>query len=134
MQHIAAVETLGDALVLTMMRFAQELTDIDAFQLPSTTDVRGKELEMATALIDNLSVEWNPAKYTDEYRENLMRVIQAKMKGRKPRLREEARPQDADVIDLMERLQRSLAAGKTGARRSRASRPRTRTRRRTRAA
>lgn len=111
-QHLAAVEAIGDTLVVTMMRFADELADTSQFRFPSVKDVRGKELDMALALVENLSADWKPEKYTDEYRENLMRLIQAKLKGRKPKLKEEVRPQEAEVIDLMERLQRSLAAGK----------------------
>jgi DNA end-binding protein Ku len=111
-QHLAAVEAIEDALVVTTMRFADELADTGEFRFPAAKDIRGKELDMALALVENLSAEWKPEKYTDEYRENLMRLIHAKMKGRKPKLKEEERPQDAQVIDLMERLQRSLAAGK----------------------
>ena len=46
--------------------------------------------------------------HTDEYRDNLMKVIQAKLKGRKPRLQERETPQSADVVDLMARLRASL--------------------------
>ncbi len=131
-QHLAAVETIGDALVLTMMRFATEMVDTGELNFPTHAEVRGKELEMAMSLIDSLSAAWDPEKYTDEYRENLMKVIQAKVKGRKPQLTEEERPQEAEVIDLMERLQRSLAASKGGSKRTAAHK--TRPRRKSRAA
>jgi len=117
-QHLAAIEAIGDALVLTMMRFATELVDASQFSFPKPADVRAKELDMALALVENLSSAWEPERYTDEYRDNLMRVIQAKIKGRKPRLKEEDRPQEAEVIDLMERLQKSLAASRGGARKT----------------
>jgi DNA end-binding protein Ku len=117
-QHLAAVEAIGEALVITMMRFATEMVDTSELTFPKQADARGKELEMAMALIDSLSADWKPEKYTDEYRENLMRVIRAKIKGRKPKLKEEERPQEAEVIDLMERLQRSLAASKGGAKKT----------------
>lgn len=125
-QHLAAVEAIGEALVITMMRFADEMVDTSEFTFPKSADVRGKELEMAMALIDSLSADWKPEKYTDEYRENLMRVIHAKIKGRKPRLKEEERPQEAEVIDLMERLQKSLASSKGGAKKTPARKKRTR--------
>ena len=48
---------------------------------------------MARQLIELLSAEWDPEKYTDEYRDNLMRVIQAKLKGKKPKLQERVEPQ-----------------------------------------
>jgi DNA end-binding protein Ku len=63
---------------------------------------------MAMQLIDSLSGEWQPAKYNDEYRDNLMKVIQGKLKGRQPRLQERETPQSADVVDLMARLRASL--------------------------
>ena len=54
---------------------------------------------MATALVKNLATEWKPEKYTDEYRENLMRIIQAKAKGKKVntrgRTRSRSRPRSS---------------------------------------
>ena len=107
-QHLAAVEAIGDALVLTMMRFADELADLGDFRFPKAEGIRPAELKMARQLIDNLTAKWNPAKYTDEYRDNLMKVSQAKLKGRKPRLQSHETPQSADVVDLMARLRASL--------------------------
>jgi DNA end-binding protein Ku len=114
-QHLAAVEAIGDALVLTMMRFSDELADLSDYKFPRKADVRPAELKMARQLIDNLAAEWNPEKYTDEYTANLMRVINAKMKGRSPKLIDErATPKQAEVVDLMARLRASLE-GKKGA-------------------
>jgi DNA end-binding protein Ku len=114
-QHLAAVEAIDDALVLTMMRFSDELADLDDFRFPRAEGIRPAELKMAKQLIDNLSAEWQPDKYTDEYRDNLMKVIQAKLKGRQPKLRERETAQSADVVDLMARLRASLES-KGGAR------------------
>jgi DNA end-binding protein Ku len=113
-QHLAAVEAIGDALVLTMMRFADELADLGEFRFPHKGDIRPAELKMAEQLIGNLVSKWDPAKYTDEYKENLMRVIQAKVKGRAPRLiAADHGPKQAEVVDLMARLRASLE-GKGG--------------------
>jgi DNA end-binding protein Ku len=122
-QHLAAVEAIGDALVLTMMRFADELAALDEFRFPKAHEIRPAELKMAMQLIDSLSAEWNPEKYTDEYRDNLMKVIQAKLKGRRPALQERETAQSADVIDLMARLRASLEGkeGKKGAAKPRAA-------------
>src|SRR6476646_439238 len=57
-QHLAAVEAIGDALVLTMMRFADELADLSEFNFPRKADLRPGELKMAMQLIDSLSAEW----------------------------------------------------------------------------
>ena len=114
-QHLAAVEAIGDALVLTMMRFADELADLSDFNFPKKADLRAGELKMAQQLIGNLVSEWQPGKYTDEYKENLLRVINAKVKGRKPKLvAEDATPHQAEVVDLMARLRASLEGKKAG--------------------
>ncbi len=107
-QHLASVEAHGDAIVLTMMRFADELADLGDFRFPRATDIRPAERKMAEQLIENLSAEWNPEKYTDEYRDNLLKIIHGKLKGKKPRLTERETPQSADVVDLMARLRASL--------------------------
>ena len=107
-QHLAAVEAIGDALVLTMMRFADELADLGDFRFPKAEGVRPAELKMAMQLVDSLSADWDPEKYTDEYRDNLMKVIQGKLKGKRPRLQERETAQSAEVVDLMTRLRASL--------------------------
>jgi DNA end-binding protein Ku len=113
-QHLAAVEAIGDALVLTMMRFSDELADLGEFRFPKKTDIRAGELNMAKQLIASLESKWDPDKYTDEYKENLMRLINAKMKGKTPKLvAEDHAPKQAEVVDLMARLRASLE-GKKG--------------------
>ena len=132
-QHLAAVEVIEQSLVLTVMRFADELVDVTRFDLPSDAGVRKAERDMAKALVNSLAAEWDPSKYTDEYRDNLMRVIQAKMKGKTARLEPSAEPREAKVVDLMERLRQSL--GQAGnARPKRARRPQPPAKKRTRAA
>jgi DNA end-binding protein Ku len=113
-QHLAGVEAIGDALVLTMMRFADELADLGEFRFPATNGIRPAELKMAKQLVETLSAKWEPEKYTDEYVENLKRVIQAKLKGRKPKLKERETPQGAEVVDLMARLRASLESKGSG--------------------
>jgi DNA end-binding protein Ku len=132
-QHLAAVETIGDAIVLTMMRFADELADLADFKFPKAEGIRPGEMNMALQLIDSLSATWEPAKYTDEYQENLMRVIQAKLKGKKPKLQDRETPQQADVVDLMARLRASLE-GKGGAGRKAAGKKKTASRKKSRRA
>jgi DNA end-binding protein Ku len=112
-QHLAALEVIEDALVLTVMRFADELVDEAQFAFPSAEGVRRPELDMAKALVNSLAAEWQPDKYTDQYRENLLRIIQGKAKGEEVELEPAAAPQQAEVVDLMERLRRSLAQSGT---------------------
>lgn len=111
-QHLAAVRVVGDAIVLELMRFANELVDIGEFNFPAADAVRPQELKMAEQLVATLADRFEPEKYTDEYRANLMKIIRAKMKGKKITLAEPDRePADAQVIDLMSRLQESLKQG-----------------------
>jgi len=120
-QHLSAIEVIDDALVLSTMRFADELVELGDLALPAVKDLRKSELDMAKALVESLAAEWEPEKYTDEYRDNLMRIIQGKVKGKKVVLDAGEKPRQAEVIDLMERLRSSLerrgvAAGTGGAR------------------
>src|SRR5205807_5428573 len=124
-QHLAAVEVIQNGIVLTVMRFADELVDAGQFEFPANAAPRKTELDMAKALVNSLAAEWDPKKYTDQYRANLMRIIQGKLKGKKVELEPGAEPRQAEVVDLMERLRRSLAqsgggkgGGSTRARRS----------------
>ena len=111
-QHLAAVEVIGDALVLTMLRYADELVDTSGLEFPAKQNVRKAELDMAKMLIDNLASNWDPSKYTDEYRDNLMKVIKARIKGHKPKLPAAEAPPEGKVVDLMERLRQSLEASR----------------------
>ena len=107
-QHLAAVEVIDDAIVLTLLRYADELADTGGLAFPAGDKVRKAELDMAKMLINNLAAEWDPSKYTDEYRENLMKLIKARMKGEKPSLPAAEAPASGQVVDLMERLRQSL--------------------------
>lgn len=129
--HLAGVESIKDALVLSTMRFREELVPVDAYDFPHEK-TRSAELRMAEQLIDGLVATWDPDKYTDEYRANLMKIIEAKRKNRQPKHLESQVPEaDASVVNLMERLRRSLgqAAGRRGSvkRRGKASPTRRRT-------
>jgi DNA end-binding protein Ku len=128
-QHLAGIKVVGEALVLEIMRFSNELVNADEYNFPDRDNVRPQELKMAEQLIDNLAEAFDPSKYTDDYRSNLMKIIRAKMKGKKLKLEEPEDVPDTGVLDLMSRLRASLEQGtpKKSARK-RASPARTRTR------
>ena len=114
-QHLAALEVVDQAMVLTLMRYAEELVDVGEYHFPPAKDLRKPEVQMAVTLVENLADKWDPSQYTDEYRENLMKIIKAKLKGKQPHLVEHVEPRNAEVVDLMERLRQSLQ-GAGGAR------------------
>src|SRR5437867_2700989 len=58
-QHLAAVEVIEQAIVLSTMRFADELVDTSRFDFPSDTAVKKQEMDMAVALVNGLAAEWN---------------------------------------------------------------------------
>ena len=121
-QHLAALEVVGNAIVLTQMRYAEELVDTGAYTFPPAKDIRKPELEMAKTLVENLHDTWDPSQFTDEYRQNLMKIVKARMKGKEPTLHAAEEPEQAEVVDLMERLRASLQGAGGGAKRK-AARP-----------
>jgi DNA end-binding protein Ku len=113
-QHLAALEVIEDMLVLTILRFADELVDTSDFAVPRNKAVSRSELEMAKTLVENLATEWKPEKYADEYRDNLMKLIRAKTKGKTIAFEAPQEQRGAEVVDLMERLRQSLASRERG--------------------
>jgi DNA end-binding protein Ku len=109
-----SIRTEDDALMLEIMRFADELVDQSTFDFPKASEVRPQELKMATQLVENLAEPFDPSQYKDEYRANLKKIINAKMKGKEIEYEEPSEPKATPVIDLMARLQASLDQGKKG--------------------
>jgi DNA end-binding protein Ku len=131
-QHLAAVEVIDQALVLSVMRFEDELVDVADLHFPAKTDVRKQELDMAKSLVGSLAAEWDPAKYTDQYRDNLLKIIKSKghkAKG-KPDLDSGEVRRPAKVVDLMERLRQSLEHTKKKTAKAEGKTPRHTTKRR----
>ena len=111
-QYLAGVKPLKHALVLELMHFAEELSDAEKLNVPKKTAQPGKrEMDMAKALVDSMSAEWNPSKYKDDYRDALMDVIEEKVESGGEEIEEKAKPKkpSTKVIDLVAVLQESLA-------------------------
>lgn len=109
-QHLVAIESIEGRLVLTMMRYADEVVDVPEVEALDKVKVPAKELKLATDLIEALTGDWEPDKYADDYQTNLQEVIKGKLKGEAVVLEEEEVPMGAEVIDLAERLRQSLKA------------------------
>jgi DNA end-binding protein Ku len=111
-EHLVAVRPIGDALVLELMRFETELVEPETLHFPDAEqqNVRPQELAMAEQLISNLAESFDPTKYHDEYEEKLQALLKAKLKGKKlPDDAEDEKPEKTNVIDLVARLQESIA-------------------------
>jgi DNA end-binding protein Ku len=116
-QHLAAVMVQGDALVLELLRWKDELLDPAEFALPEAgrkSGITDKELELARRLVEDMSEEWRPEQYKDTYRQDLEEQIERRIKAgntevvaEAPKAREGG---GAQVIDLMAALRQSLEA------------------------
>jgi DNA end-binding protein Ku len=110
--HFVCIKVIEDALVLEVMRYADELVDASTFNFPAADNVKPAELNMAEQLVTSMADKFAPEKYSNEYRDNLMRIIEDKLKGKKIEVPEVEEPEPTNVIDLMSRLQESLSQGK----------------------
>lgn len=123
-EYLALVLPRGNALMLNLLRYQQELRAADEFKLPEESlahyKISRKEIDMAEHLIDTMTEEWKPSQYKDKYRSALLAFIEKKMKkGDAARLAAkiaEEEPAGAEVIDLMELLKRSMDRKKPGGR------------------
>ena len=121
-EYLSAVMPKGDALMLMLLRYPQELVDTSDFRIPegapSKHRISPKEMQMAEQLIDSMSGEWKPDDYRDEFRDRLRKVIEKRLKSKgvvTPAVDEdEATPENAttNVVDFMALLQKSLASKK----------------------
>lgn len=106
-EHLAAIKGRKRVLVMDQLRFASEVRPSSGLDLPSTELVSDRELKMALQLIEQLSEPFDPKKYKDTYSEELERVIDEKVKGKKPSVHGKA-PEPTKVADLMQVLKASL--------------------------
>ncbi len=109
-EHIVILRPGKRGILLHTMYYEDEVRRIEEFRT-DTALIKDKELELAISLIEALAAEFEPAKYKDSYRENLMAMIQAKVQGRQT-VEAPAAQQLSPVIDIMEALKASLAIGK----------------------
>jgi DNA end-binding protein Ku len=98
-------------LVLELMHFAEELADASKLHVPKKLEAGKREMDMAQALVENMTSKWSPEKYRDDYRDALMEVIEEKVESGGKEIEEKPKPKKAPskVIDLVAVLQESLA-------------------------
>jgi DNA end-binding protein Ku len=131
-EYMCAVLPDGDALVLILLRYPQELVDASEYKLPSGSSssyrIAPKEFEMAEQLIDSMTSKWEPKDYHDEFRTRLSSIIKKRIKssGATTKFEEPEPREDAatNVVDFMSLLQKSLdtkkrTPSKTAVKRSR---------------
>jgi DNA end-binding protein Ku len=106
-EYLAAVKADGLFLVLELMHFASEVLSPGELNRPKT-ELNEKELKMAQALIESMSVNWEPDKYRDEYRNAVMEMIEQKAQKKELPKVEAKAPRATNVVDLVKVLQESL--------------------------
>lgn len=115
-QHLAVIMPLGDALVLNTLRWADEVRSAEDVGLEGLdAKVSKKEVDMAQRLVDDMTEQWDPEQYHDTFKDNVMALVERKLKdGKLEAVAEEPEAEDsgADVIDLTELLRRSLGGKK----------------------
>jgi DNA end-binding protein Ku len=111
-EHLAALRFKDEVMVLETMYWPDEIRATEFEELEKDVKVRAQEVQMAQTLIENLSDDWDPTAYKDEYREALMGIVEKKAAGEEITVVEEAEP--ARVVDLMEALKASVEAAKKG--------------------
>ncbi len=116
-QYLAALFPEGDALVLDLLRYADELRSGADLDLPSTdlaeVGVTDKELALAEQLVSALVEEWDPSQYSDTYRNDLLDLIKRKIEEGGKTITEMPGKEPApggEVVDIMELLKRSVEA------------------------
>lgn len=130
-EHLAALRPNGEALVLELMHFADELTDYSSLKIPKRNETHAKkrELEMAKTLVDQMTAKWDPERYHDEYRSALLKMIDQKIaSGGKELPVSKHGPRPAtNVVDLVAVLQESLDRAGRGRKAAKSEKPARRT-------
>ncbi len=113
-ENLAAIRPMDDVLTMATMRFADEVTDPNDLrnelfeEKPKKPEKR--ELEMAKQLIDSLATDFDASQYRDEYREELLELLEQKASGKEIVSTPSEEPEPTKAPDLMAALEESLAA------------------------
>jgi DNA end-binding protein Ku len=114
-ESLAAMRVRDGVLVLHTMRWPDEIRRPDFAFLDEDVSVRPQELQMAEALIGSMTGEFDPSEFTDDYREAMTALLEAKQSGGEVQAIPEAPDTGAAVVDLMSALRRSVERARGGA-------------------
>ena len=111
-QYLAALIAQDELLVLNTLRYHDELKKASEFEIPDAK-VSAKEMDMAMRLVDDMADKWQPARYKDTFKDDLLKRIEAKVEaGQTEEITEPEKgarePKSADVVDLMSLLKKSI--------------------------
>lgn len=120
-QHLCALVPVGDGIIMNTLRYATEIRNPEDLKLPGDSGLTDKELKMALSLVEEMSEEWNPQEYHDTYREDVLKLVEKKVKAGQTHTitapsDESPAPRASNVVDLVALLKQSLGAkGKAAA-------------------
>ncbi|HEV7591191.1 MAG TPA: Ku protein [Longimicrobium sp.] len=118
-EYLGAVIPHNDVLVLEILRYPHEIRGVDDLELPGEElekmGVTDREVKMAEMLIDGMTADWDPSKYHDSYRDDLMALIHKKIESGQTEVLDESPAPEVDVepkgvIDIMSLLKKSVEA------------------------
>jgi DNA end-binding protein Ku len=111
-EHLAALKPNGDALVLELMHFADEIVDQSTLDFPASETPAENEMKVAKMLIDTMSEPFDASKFRDTYREEVLTMIEARAAGQEAPKGKAAPAPRSNVVNLMDVLQKSLEESK----------------------
>lgn len=116
-QHLCALVCMDDAIMLNTLRYDSEIRSADELKLPPASmkaaGISDKELQMALSLVEGMAEDWKPAQYHDTYHDDVLALVQKKIKAGQTKAITVAEPErkaasSGNVIDLVALLQQSL--------------------------
>ena len=118
-QHLAALMPVDEVIVLNILRYQEEIRSLEGIALPDAKSKRAvvsdKEIKMALSLLEDMTESWQPERYHDTYREDVMAMIEKKVAANQINViseseaeAEPARPTKSNVVDLMDLLKKSI--------------------------
>lgn len=113
-ESLCVIHPLDKVIVISRIRFAEEIRSYEEILTPDDVVVNKKELDVGLALIEQYTGPFNIEKFKDEYTSELMKIIKAKAKGKRPTIKK-LKPKKAASDDLLEQLMQSLNTTRKGA-------------------
>jgi DNA end-binding protein Ku len=110
-EHLCRLALHEQGLLMNTLHWPDEIRSSAELSIPDA-DVQKRELDMAVMLVENLSARFDPQRHVDEYREALVKVVEAKLENRP--VERPAAPEPASVTDLMAALKASVEAAQAG--------------------
>ena len=113
-EHLSAIRIVDNMMVLTTMHWPEEIREASFDELKKRPKVQDRERKMARQLIQQLTEDFDPSQFKDEYHKELKKLIRKKVKGDEIVQPEVSEPEPSGVVDLMEALKASVEAAKRG--------------------